>query len=98
MLLPERRPVLVEDALGKRNERFTVALAGIQHGDQAFFMNTKNGFAHKLVLALEKRRWPSSPPAPHNLPLVSTQSNLINILSSCAGRARPALGYMPGEG
>lgn len=51
LLLPKRRSVLMEDALGKRNERFTVALAGIQHWDQAFFINTKNGFTHKLVLA-----------------------------------------------
>lgn len=39
---------------------FTVALTGIQHLDQTFFINTKNRFTYELVLALEKKREPSS--------------------------------------
>lgn len=82
----------MEDALGKRNERFTVALAGIQHWDQAFFINTKNGFTHKLVLALEKRRQLSSlPTAPQTVPHTCTEQCDKYPLSSSAGQACPVL-------
>lgn len=81
----------MEDAAGERNEWFTIALAGIQHGDQAFFIDTKNGFTHKLVLALEKRRQPSSLPA-------AAQTVPHAPIECLDTRAGPALRYMPGAG